>query len=226
MQSEAARRENPGTCGKRGFVPAAAYQSCLLDFGRALKAAQPRARTLRIRNTGEIATLAWLACVLFWGGGSAPMTASNALLSRQSQHLLQLGMILVLFASFEGFVIPSVASPRIGLSVHTLSAFQGVFMLAVGLLWPRLNFGVVASLAAFWLFIYGAASILAAYMIAAVLGVGIETISLMGELPHGLSHGTRSQEVLVKAVAFSSAPTGLISFVLILWGLCRARAEA
>jgi hypothetical protein len=67
------------------------------------------------------------------------MTAPSTLLSRQSQRLLQLGIILILFSSFEGFVIPYVGSPRIGLSAHTLSGFQGVFMLAVGLLWPRLN---------------------------------------------------------------------------------------
>jgi hydroxylaminobenzene mutase len=55
--------------------------------------------------------------------------------------------------------------------------------------------------------------------IAAAWGVGNETIALAGELPHGLHHGTRSQETLIKVVAYSSAPTGLIAFTLILWGL-------
>jgi (hydroxyamino)benzene mutase len=149
------------------------------------------------------------------------MPASNALLWRQSQHLLQLGIALILFASFEGLVIPAVASPRIALSAHTLSGFEGVFMLAVGLLWPRLRLSVAASWAAFALFIYGAASILAAYVIAAIWGVGIETISLMGELPHGLARGSGFQESLIRLVAYSSAPTGVASFVLILWGLHR-----
>jgi hydroxylaminobenzene mutase len=147
------------------------------------------------------------------------MMASNTLLSRQSQYLLQLGIVFILFSSLEGFVIPVLASGRIGLSVHTLSALQGVFMLAVGLLWPKLRLGVSVSWLAFALFIYSAASILAAYTIAAIWGVGTETIALAGELPHGLSHGNAFQETLIKAVAYSSAPTGLISFALILWGL-------
>jgi hydroxylaminobenzene mutase len=103
--------------------------------------------------------------------------------------------------------------------VHTLSALQGIFLLAVGLLWPKLNLGISASLIAFWLFIYGAGSILAAYVIAAIWGVGIETIALMGELPAGLSRGTPFQETFIKVLAYSSAPTGLMSFALILWGL-------
>jgi (hydroxyamino)benzene mutase len=41
----------------------------------------------------------------------------------------------------------------------------------------------------------------------------------MGELPHGLSHGTPFQETFIKVLAYSSAPTGLTAFGLILWGL-------
>jgi hydroxylaminobenzene mutase len=147
------------------------------------------------------------------------MIASNTLLSRQGRRLVQLGIVFIFFSSFDGFAIPFLASPRIGLSVHTLSALQGIFLLAVGLLWPKLNLGIGASLIAFWLFIYGAGSILAAYVIAAIWGVGIETIALMGELPGGLSRGTPFQETFIKVLAYSSAPTGLTSFALILWGL-------
>jgi len=153
------------------------------------------------------------------------MTASDTLLWRQSQRLLQVGMIFILLSALEGFVIPLLASSRIGLSVHTLSGFQGVFLLAVGLLWRRLALSVAASWTTFWLLIYSAAAILAAYVIAAVWGVGRETIALAGELPHGLARGTAFQENVIKAVAYSSAPTGLVSFALILWGL-RGTAEA
>ena len=110
-------------------------------------------------------------------------------------------------------------SARIGLSVHTLSALQGVLLLAQGLLWPRLRLSVTASWSAFWCGIYATLAILAAYTIAAVLGVGNETITLMGELPHGLSHGTPSQETFIRVLAYSSAPTGLTEFTLMLWGL-------
>jgi hydroxylaminobenzene mutase len=147
------------------------------------------------------------------------MNTASTLLSRQGQRLLQLGVAWIFYSSCAGFLIPFLASPRIGLSVHTLSALQGVFLLAVGLLWPKLKLSLAASWVAFWLFIYGAASILAAYTIAAIWGIGNETIMLAGELPHGLSHGTAFQEIFIKVLAYSSAPTGLTSFALILWGL-------
>jgi hydroxylaminobenzene mutase len=110
------------------------------------------------------------------------------------------------------------ASPRIGLSVHTLSALQSVLLLALGLVWPKLSLRPTSARLAFWFLVYSAIAILAAYTTAAAWGVGIETIQLMGELPHGLVRGTRFQEGLIKVVAYSSA-SGLVSFVLILWGL-------
>ncbi len=140
-------------------------------------------------------------------------------LSRQGHRLLQIGIVLILYLSFEGLVIPYLGSPRIGLSVHTLSALQAVLLLALGLLWAKLKFGATTSRIAFWTLIYATFSILAAYTIAAAWGVGNETIVLMGELPHGLHHGSAFQETLIKVLAYSSAPTGLVSFVLILWGL-------
>src|SRR5690349_16256254 len=135
-----------------------------------------------------------------------------ALLQRQGQRLLQFGMVLFLFSSFDGFAIPVLASQRIGLSVHTLSALQAVMMLAIGLLWPKLKLSSRAAQIAFWTLIYSALAIIAAYVVAAIWGVGIETISLMGELPHGLSHGSPFQETVIKVLAYSSAPTGLTAF--------------
>jgi hydroxylaminobenzene mutase len=144
---------------------------------------------------------------------------SSSVLARQGQRLLQIGIGLLLFSSLEGFAIPHLGSPRIGLSVHTLSAYQGVLLLTQGFLWTRLKLGVTASWVAFWCSLHGAFAILAAYAVAAVWGVGNETIQLMGELPHGLSHGTVFQETFIKVLAYSSAPTGLAWLGLVLWGL-------
>jgi hydroxylaminobenzene mutase len=146
-------------------------------------------------------------------------------LSRQGHRLLQLGIVLILYSSLDGFAIPYLRSPRLGLSVHTLAALQGIFLLAQGLVWTRLRLGVTASRVAFWCSIYGTLAILIAYTLAAAWGVGNETIRLAGELPHGLVRGTAFQETLIKVLAYSSAPTGLTCFALILWGL-RLRPNA
>src|SRR4051794_18266160 len=89
------------------------------------------------------------------------------MLARQGQRLLQIGVGLLLFASFEGFVIPHFAAPRLGLSAHTLSALQSVLLLAAA----------------------------------------------------GVARGSQMQEGAIKVAAYSSAPTGIVSFALIFWGL-------
>ena len=144
---------------------------------------------------------------------------TSASLERRGHRLLQFGILLFLYSSLYGFAIPFLASPRIALSVHTLSALQAVMMLAIGLLWPKLTLGGGTSTTAFFTLVYSALAILAAYTIASIWGVGNETISLMGELPHGLSHGTPFQESFIRFLAYSFAPTGLVSLALILWGL-------
>jgi len=144
----------------------------------------------------------------------------NSSLRQQGQRLLQMGIVFILYSSVEGFVIPHFGSPRVGLSTHTLGALQGVLLLALGLLWPKLSLRAIASRVAFWCLLYSALAILGAYSIAAAWGVGNETIVLAGELPHGLRHGTALQETLIKILSYSSAPTGLTAFALVLWGLC------
>lgn len=54
----------------------------------------------------------------------------------------------------------------------------------------RLRLGVTASWIAFWSALLGA--------FAAMWGVGIETIRLMGELPRGLAQGSPFQETFIK----------------------------
>jgi len=142
-------------------------------------------------------------------------TNSSNMLSRQGHRLLQVGVALLVFSSLEGFAIPHLAAPRLGLSAHTLSALQGVLLLALGSVWARLNLGARPSRIAFWLLIYSAFAILVAYVLAAVWGAGNETMPLAA----GAAHGSAFQEAVIKGVAYSSAPTGLISFAIILWGL-------
>jgi len=47
------------------------------------------------------------------------------MLLRQGHRLLQIGVGLFLLTSFEGFVIPTFAAPRLGLSAHSLMALLG-----------------------------------------------------------------------------------------------------
>jgi len=142
------------------------------------------------------------------------MNVSNEL-ALQSRRLLQIGVLFFLFTSFEGFAIPYMASPELGLSVHRLGAFSGVFFLAWGLMWPRLDFGLTTSRVAFWLAIYSDLATVGAYFLAAVWGAGGSVIHLATNAPIG----TALQELAVRIVIYSAGPTGIAAFALMLWGL-------
>jgi (hydroxyamino)benzene mutase len=137
------------------------------------------------------------------------------MLLRQGHRLLQIGVGLFLLTSFEGFVIPSFAAPRLGLSAHSLMALLGILLIAMGLLWSKLRVGIAASRFAFWLLIYSSLAIIAAYLLGAFWGAGNSTMPLAA----GTAHGSDFQEAVIRIVAYSSAPTGIVSFALILWGL-------
>jgi (hydroxyamino)benzene mutase len=137
------------------------------------------------------------------------------LLLRQSQRLLQLGVGLFLFTSFEGFAVSSFAAPNLGRSVHTLSGFSGVLLVALGLAWQRLDLGAAAARTAFWLLVYSDLATIAAFVLAAYWGAGNTTMPIAA----GAAHGTDVQEAVIKVVMYPAAPAGIIAFALILWGL-------
>jgi (hydroxyamino)benzene mutase len=130
-----------------------------------------------------------------------------------------LGVALFLFTSFEGFVISAFAVPNLGRSVHTLSAFVGLLFLAMGLMWPMLKLGTTASRIAFWFLVYSALATIAGFAVAALWGAGgsIMPIAAQG------ARGSDFQEAVIQAVIYPAAPTGIVAFPLILWGL---RAES
>jgi len=137
------------------------------------------------------------------------------LLLRQGHRLLQIGVALFLFTSFEGFVIPYFTVPNLGRSVHTLSGFSGVLLVVFGLLWPRLRLGASASRVAFWFLVFSDFTTIAGFVIAGVWGAGNSIMPLAA----GAARGSDFQEMVIQIVMYPAAPTGIIAFALVLWGL-------
>jgi len=136
-------------------------------------------------------------------------------LAHQGRRLLQAGASLLLFTSLWGFLFPHLASPPLGLSAHKLASLIAVLLLAMGIVWQSLELGENASRYAFWLLLYSALAIVVAYLLASVWGAGNETMQLAA----GAARGTAIQETVIKVVAYSSGPSGIVAFALILWGL-------
>ena len=98
--------------------------------------------------------------------------------------------------------------------MHTLSALFGLILVAFGLVWPRLRLGTAPSRIAFWSLVYSGLAITAAFFLATTWGGGQSIMPLSGA-----PLGTAVQEAAITAAAYSSAPTGIVAFALILWGL-------
>src|SRR5215475_7550582 len=97
------------------------------------------------------------------------MSPSN-LSARQGVLLLQVGIALLLVTSLWGFVFPSLAAPRIGLSAHSLIALLAVLLLALGSAWTKVVLSPAALRVAFWLLLYSGLAIVAAYVLGAIWG--------------------------------------------------------
>jgi hydroxylaminobenzene mutase len=142
------------------------------------------------------------------------MEAKQPLLC-QEHLLLQLGTLLFLFALLVGFFVPKFAVPRLGLSAHLLGLMQGMFLILVGLLWPRLKLTPALFRVGFWLAVYGCFAAWTANLLAAVWGAG----NTMLPIAAGQARGRVFQEGII-AVALRTAAASLIAvLILILWGL-------
>ena len=73
----------------------------------------------------------------------------------------------------------------------------------------------MASRVAFWFFIYCAFATIAGFVIGGLLGADGSAFPIAA----AGARGSDSQEMLIQLVMYPAAPTGIISFALVLWGL-------
>jgi hydroxylaminobenzene mutase len=139
--------------------------------------------------------------------------------ARRSHRLLQLGILLFLLGLLTGFAIPVLSNPRMGLSSHLEGVLNGMFLLALGLIWPRLRLGPAAAATTYWLAIYGTFANWAATLLAAAWGAG-RTMPLAA----GAQQGTPTQEMVIMGLLASLSLAAVAVCGLILWGLRRAPA--
>lgn len=129
-------------------------------------------------------------------------------------RLLQLGFALFLVGLLTGFAIPMLANPRMGLSSHLEGVMNGLFLIGLGLVWPRLRFGRRLSAGTFWLAIYGTFANWAATFMAAAWGAGAAM-----PIAAGSHQGTPVQEIVITGLLFSLSFAMVILCGLVLWGL-------
>lgn len=131
--------------------------------------------------------------------------------------LLQLGALLFLAGLLTGFAVPYVQLPRMGLSSHLEGLFNGIVLMVLGLVWPRLQLGRLLKALTFGLAVYAAFANWLATLMSAVTGA-----AAMMPIAGGGSTGSAAAEALVAFLLISLSLAMIGAFVLVLWGLRRA----
>jgi len=141
--------------------------------------------------------------------------------AEMGRWLLQLGVLLFFIGLLTGFALPVAANPRMALSSHLEGVMNGLFLLALGAIWHRLQLGPQAQRAAFGLVVYGTYVNWGTTLLEAIWGAG-EKMMPLGAAGYS---GSSAQETFIAFGLISLSVAMLVVCPMVLWGL-RARTHA
>lgn len=139
--------------------------------------------------------------------------------TRIAHRLLQLGVLLFLLGLLVGLAVPALANPRMGLASHMEGVMNGLFLVALGLLWPKLTLAPRTQTIAFWLAAYGTFANLAATFLAALVGgAAMMPIAAQGRV------ATAGVESAISGLLVTLGVADIAVCVIVLAGLRRPAA--
>lgn len=119
--------------------------------------------------------------------------------------LMRAGVLLFFIGLLTGLAVPLMQLPRMALSSHLEGVMNGMLLIILGLLWPRLTLPAWAGTATFWLALYGTfANWLATLLSAAWGAAAIMPIAGQGATGTPLAEGIVAALLGSLAVAMSA----------------------
>jgi (hydroxyamino)benzene mutase len=131
------------------------------------------------------------------------------------RRLVRYGVLLFFLGLLTGLIVQKLANPRMGLSSHLEGVMNGIFLVVLGVIWPRLRLSRLALTITFWLAMYGTYISWATTLAAAAWGAG-ESMLPIAALGH---KGTALQEAIINLGLSSLVLAMLVTCVIALWGL-------
>ena len=137
------------------------------------------------------------------------------------RRLMWHGMFLFLLGLFIGFAESSFANVRMGLAAHLEGVMNGIFLLALGSAWIKLQLSNGLERLAFWATLYGTYVNWLVTTLAAVFGT--KALSPLT----GTSRGGQPWQETMVTVGFMSVGIAIVvATVLLLWGFRRGLQKA
>jgi hydroxylaminobenzene mutase len=131
------------------------------------------------------------------------------------RRLVRYGILLFFLGLLTGLIVQQLANPRMGLSSHLEGVMNGIFLVVLGFIWPRLRLSRSALTITFWLAMYGTYVSWATTLAAAAWGAGQAMLPLAAA-----GHtGTGLQEAIINFSLSSLVLAMLATCVIVLWGL-------
>lgn len=129
--------------------------------------------------------------------------------------LIRLGILLFLLGLITGFIIPILENPRMGLSSHLEGTMNGMLLMILGIIWPKIKFSNKLSGISFSLAIFGTYTNWLTTLLAGIWGAGSEMMPIAG----GNLVGTSFQELLIKFGLVTVSVSMVLVCFIILWAM-------
>src|SRR5664280_2364918 len=139
-------------------------------------------------------------------------------ITESQRSLLWHGMFLFLLGLVTGLVEQQFSNPRMGLAAHLEGVMNGIFLVALGAVWPEVRLFPRLKVAAYWCALCGAYGNWLVTTLAAIFG----TAALSPITAAGFS-AKPWQESFVTFGLMSVGLTIIGCSVLVLWGMRRPR---
>lgn len=136
----------------------------------------------------------------------------------RDQRLLRHGFVLYLLALLTGLVAYEVANPRMGVAAHVEGVVNAIFLLVLGIAWPRLGLRDRPATWVYWTGVIGAYANWAVPLFSALAGASQPRLAGAGFQAAPWAEGL----LAISPIAGVLAP--LLCVVLVLWALRRRTA--
>lgn len=130
-----------------------------------------------------------------------------------AHRIIRAGFILFLLGLLAGLAVPLLENPRMGLSSHLEGILNGLFLIGLGIVWPRLKLGAKVARITVAVAIYGTFANWAATFLAAAWGAGA-----MMPIAGGVK-GLAYQEAVVSFLLLTLTAAMIFITLMVIWGL-------
>ena len=136
------------------------------------------------------------------------------------KKLIFLGALLFLFGILQGAAIPFFLNPRMALSAHLAAVQSGMALMIIGLVWRNLQLSSGLLKATYYSSVLSMFLIWIAISLAAIVGAS-KVLPIAGA---GFS-ASYSEELAVEIIITSGSVFGVVSAVLVAWGLYKGLVQ-